>query len=374
MTTIRPTLETPHAKAPARGLDAAAHWLFTAPERADAFARAHTASPPTGPWDRWLRRPAIQARAWLQKTFLNYDYDQHLNVTIAGRRMQIAQPPIGACAAMLLLFTTLPRLTKALSRAENNDYSEFWDVLRRDTLTLTTILFALDPLRLAAARRMQPHGGIRLVNDENTLMDREATRLAYTVKAPRTLATFLRTPGNTPQALQKAFGDMAAQWRAQAHDQPAVRHALESLLQDIAAMGVAQAQGAEGTQALDTLSEKAFDTIQTLDSGWRAEQLQTLSGKAREAFSQRVPLLRSALARFADVRRLPVSVGSFALVCLGIGWLPVEFNRQWNKRRYAQASARPSWASVPPLPSAPGGGALHRSPFLGQAFVSPATR
>ncbi|MBK8190479.1 MAG: hypothetical protein IPK79_08525 [Vampirovibrionales bacterium] len=350
----------------ARRVESAADWLFSAPQRANAFVARAASGPSAGAVDRFVRRPAVHAAGWLRKTFLAYDYQDHLTVRWNGKSMKIAQPPIGAFAVMILFFTTVPRFVKALQRAENGDRSEFWDVFRRDSLTLGTILFALDPLRLALTKWAQSKAGIRLVDTKNAIMNSPQTALAYDITSPRTLAAFLRTPGNTPQALQKALQHAVARWEHFSGNGDGLSQPLKSLSHTIEAL--IQAHAAGDAQRVDILSEKAFHAIRNLDNGWRQQTCEKLSGKARQAFETKAPAMRSLLSRHADLRRLPVSVGSFALVCLGIGWFPVEFNRQWNKRRFASGSHPPHAIRIAPSWEPSQSGGLRRSAFLNQAF------
>ncbi len=311
-----------------RWLYPVANQFFTAPGRLDTYVGNKVEANRLAPslLKKYLINPSLLTVNWLYDKVFNFDFKTHLKVG----KMHIAQPPIGAFTFMILPMTIVPRLNQARKRAAEGDDSEFGDILRRDILTLITMLYALDPLKKLLTRKVQEKVGLRLMGDGD-IYNPADTKLYYKLDSPQTLATILQQKEHNAQNIVGALKRTLKPW-LDTHlisDSADIKQVLNELNTTLDTLS--EATKTNATRKVNTLSKTIFEKMQFLET-WRLDRMKGLGPEISSKFSL-LPSLPESLVHYADRVRLPISVVSFALVAIGIGWFPVWFNKWWHDKK-----------------------------------------
>jgi len=314
----------PVAHQPSLG-DRAAHWVFSIPQTAeDRLTKNGTAK---------ISSLGKIINAVIKKIG---DFDHYSQVSIG--KLKLMTPSHGAFFFLVIPLTVIPRVYQAFNREDNSfKWVELGDIVRRDMLTLFSLLYALDPFQKWMTRKAGNARGITL-NDplsghiyqsadtsrlytlaqhgdvERILKPLEgSTRGLVTEKALKTQYQKALTPlENWIGNKTKAIAENPALVQAKA--------TVATLKQALHPLGGASALD---KRALTTLDRSLVDGIHSLE-------------KHLAPWADEAPKLRNVLAHAADATRTPVSVVSFLLVCGLIGVAPDVFNKLWNQRRFAR--------------------------------------
>lgn len=314
--------------------------LFTTPERIEGFVKRSTQKEGQNILQRVLVNPVLKTLGWFGKNASNYDYNKMIPVG----KLRVAQAPIGALMMMFLPFTIAPRMVQALKRGEG-DKSEFWDILRRDVPTIALLLFALDPLVKQLNKWKSGFDGMNIVEklpgrvgEDGVAKKAFGEVFSYSKLGqifsidtkydnPKVLYEIARQ--DNAKGMRNALEKAVKQWQkqpglgaAKAKEISAFHTALSGMLDELA----------KGDKADTTLAKKlsaeAFAAMKKVDT-YRGKYYRSLSEKE-------LPKLANFLSKHARMRRLPIDILSFALVAVGVGWLPVWFNDLWNKKKFTE--------------------------------------
>jgi hypothetical protein len=318
----------PVAHQPSVGAQAA-HRVFSIPQQVqDSVTRQGTVKPS-------LLGRALQA---VINRIGDFDHCEQAVIKIGKRELKLTVPSQGAFFLIVIPFCVIPRVYQAFNREDNRfKWVELGDIVRRDMLTLFSLLYALDPFQKWMTRKAGNARGITL-NDPlsgHIYQSADTSRL-YTLAQHGDVERILKPLDGSTRGLvtenalkhhyQKALTTLE-NWignKAKAiAENPALVKAkatVATLKQAIHPLGGASALD---KPALTTLDRSVVDGIQTVE-------------KHLAPWADEAPKLRNVLAHAADATRTPVSVVSFLLVCGLIGVAPDVFNKLWNQRRFSR--------------------------------------
>ncbi|MDH4378795.1 MAG: hypothetical protein QE263_02690 [Vampirovibrionales bacterium] len=307
----------------------AAHWVFSIPQQVkDSVTRQGTV------------KPSLLGRAL--QTIMNrigdFDHCEQAVVKIWKWQLKLTVPSQGAFFLIVIPFCVIPRVYQAFNREDNRfKWVELGDIVRRDMLTLFSLLYALEPFQKWMTRKAGNARGITL-NDplSGHIYQSGDTARLYTLGQHGDVERILKpmdgsirglvTEKALKQHYQKALttleGWMSNKTKAIV-DNAALAHtkvAVQQLKQALHPLG--------GSATLDTPTLTKLD--RSLVDGIHAVE------KHLAPWADEAPKLRNVLAHAADATRTPVSVVSFLLVCGLIGVAPDVFNKLWNQRRFAR--------------------------------------
>jgi hypothetical protein len=339
----------------------AAQHFYTRPDRWTAKAKAISQKAQTSSFIprqfRKMQASIIQfATKWTQQ-----DYHEVFPVKIGNKTLfQLMNIPIGSLLLILYVFTIPPRVYQAYKRGKkDNDFREIGDVLRRDLLAITLLVFALGKVTPWLGKRVQNKRGVVLVNPRTGQMLNYSSFRNYAIDSAAALKAIL-TEGNArglsravqqlhDQGVAKVTGDkrleialndlssevdiLSHAWQT-IHDQKGIRN---SKLLNLAPCELTP-------EALDKRIKRVFNTF---------EETEALRVKVREDILHNNPTsqglrvveglgnnIPNVLERYAKTSRLPSDIASFALATFLTGFLPVWFNKQWNQFQYNRKEKR----------------------------------
>lgn len=322
-----------------RTLYPVAEKLFTAGEHVDRFVERISVQGAES------QRLSIASKAYnwslrvaggFVKKLVDYDYKEFPKLF----KWSISEPPIGALILLLFPFTIGPRLKRAAQR----DSREVGDVIRRDVTAITIFLFALKPLINAMNQLKEKFwDGLKLVeNTEDKFLGKVFTysqfQKNYHIANPQTLEAIIHH-GNK-KGLLKAVSKLSDHGLAEAGHQE-----LQGYLEQFKAKIDALIPAVEGQKRgdINKLSKEAFELLEKMEV-LRTKPLSVLEKSASAKvlkIVETLPNFRDFFATHAKSCRLPVDILSFLIVIAGIGWFPVWFNAQWNKKQFeAQQAAK----------------------------------
>lgn len=309
---------------PGRG-SRAAHWVFSLPQRVErSLTKKSTINP------SFLGRVGLA----IIKKIGAFD---HFHQVAIGK-FKLTVPSQGAFFCLVIPLSVIPRVYQAFSREDDRfKWVELGDILRRDMLTLFSLLYAFGPFQKWMTRLAGDKQGITL-NDpvSGGIYQSSDTARLYTLgqhgDVERILAPIggstrgLVTEGAIKHHYQKALNTLE-NWigtKAKAiHNHPDLAAAKTTVAQLKQAL-----QPLSGPSALDKVAVTQLD--RSLVDGIHALE------KHLAPWADEAPKLRNVLAHAADATRTPVSLVSFLLVCVLIGIAPDVFNKLWNQRRFAR--------------------------------------
>lgn len=286
----------------------------------------------------------------------DHDYHRMPAIQIGGKTLfHLINPPKGAIYLMLFGFTVPPRAFKAYQRGKkDNDYREVGDVLRRDLLALTLLMFGLDHVAPFLCSRVQGKRGVVLIDPQSKgLLPYSAFR-NYRIDSPQALKGILAA-GNAPGLLKavqelndcgvsRLTGDNRLQTSLNT-----LKARVEKLVQSVNDTSL----GSLTSDQHDKLIQEVFEAFQKAD----ADRLKIRTDLVRNSAAHGLHLARKlgeefsgVLEKYAKKSRLPADIVSFSLMAFLTGWLPVWFNKQWNAFQFyrQQQTADKTAAESPP--------------------------
>ncbi|MGE0199559.1 MAG: hypothetical protein AB7P76_01180 [Candidatus Melainabacteria bacterium] len=346
-----------------------ARWSYdTMPKKLDAWKQAtHSAadaSQATRIANRLKRGPL-----WLLDKMVRIDYSEYVKLG----KLKFAQLPLGFVMTTFFLGTMVPRSYQAIKRSKDHDFSEVGDIVRRDLVAVTCLIFLLDIVKKYVNKLKQPADGIRnlfhpLQGEEQVLTYSQRARV-FRMDSPEAIYEMARQ-GNTG-GMSRAVDKALKSWRKQIGDQfPEVQGHLDAVEQQLKNLVGAVKTGAAGDS--DTAARKAaealFEHIRVLDTFRTAQMDNTVFGrKAVDKLSRMLPELGNVVVNYAKSRKLPGDIFGYLFTVGFVGFLPVWFNNYWNRRKFERkasegvfpiqppANTQPPKAPVPSAPSVTGG-------------------
>ena len=330
-----------------------ANTFFNAPEAVDRWTKRNVTSQ-TGSLSK-VRNGFVKFVGGLGKQLTDYDFREFPELAIGKYRVPLSGPPMGALLLLLYPGTVIPRLYRAYERGKpNHDYREMWDVLRRDMTAITLFVFALGPVVKGLSMLTQKLGKVQLLDPETKSVLKYSQLRNYEIHNASTLKAILMEGNGT--ALKNAVQGL--------HDRGLERK-----------FGFGKGLPNKLTPAIEDIKSKVNELVEAFDThnksrvggaqpGW-SDHLQKLSEKANQAFHHAEQLredvalaakkggsaelaketekmkgeFTGVLTKYAQVRRLPADVISFAILVGAIGYLPMWINTEWNKRQFERKMA-----------------------------------
>ncbi|MBY0404861.1 MAG: hypothetical protein K2X66_13255 [Cyanobacteria bacterium] len=317
------------------------HWadkLFSAPGNIDSFTKsklyqAANENESLGILQK-LNNGFYRTLGWIGKKLTDYDYKEFPSVL---GKFKVSEPPIGALILLLYPFTVGPRLYRAAKR----DSREVGDVLRRDLTAITIFLFALKPIINFMNSIKGKIDGLHLV-DPSKVEGQSGKVFTYErlaknlyIENPEILKALFKTDNG--KALLNAAKNL--------HDGGLSKFGETRLNETIVAFNQKLNQLSQGIAnnlpGMDEVAKEAFGHLEQMDVLRNEAIAAVKKGGSSEVVGMmgKLPEFKAFFARFAKTRRLPIDVISFLAVCVGIGWFPVWFNDQWNRKQFEEKMA-----------------------------------
>jgi hypothetical protein len=357
MTTIRPNVQSQAFESPF--FYNTSLKVLSFPDKIQQATDTFVAKRTTGSKGQKLMAAIAKKVGGFLKEAVTFDHNVFHNFSIRGKNLfRVATPPMGIMLWYLYPFTIVPRLYRARQRGmENgqNDMRGFWDVLRRDGIAITFLMFLLHPLQYAMNRFiMEPLAGLRLVDRDTAETLPYARMKNYRIDSPKALLALLES-GNG-KGVRKAV-DLLSKRGLFEMGGEALKAEVEAIQQKMPGLIQQVEQAAKGGDAAGRSKTLALaeEVFQHFENG--ENHLKDVLQKAKAVGEPKLVKLaeklqgevKDVVVKFAERRRLPSDVLSILLCVVAIGWFPVWFNAQWNRKDFerkkmqARASELPSF-------------------------------
>jgi hypothetical protein len=299
----------------------------------------------------------------------NYDYSKFSPVSLGKLKFNVTDPPKGALLLLLYPLTVGPRMYRAIQRAQNNskdndpnnnnyrktgviatlsafvksivngdkdtDYREVWDVLRRDMLSITFFVFALDPVKRMMGQATSNFKNMNLMNPDKSDVLTYSQLRNFRVDSPEALRAII-AEGNGP-ALLEAVNKLDDRGLAKATGDGQLGEKYKRLQENVKTLVEnAQHQMANKKTNWHNDVQHVFQAFQNIDNQRKEllERAMQASPEVLHATKEIAGEAASALEKHAKTWRLPSDMISFAMVMGLIGWFPVKFNSLWNSYQF----------------------------------------
>lgn len=259
-----------------------------------------------------------------------FDYREIVELPLGKKILKIASQPKGAAVVILLPCTIGARVYQALKRGrKHNDYREIGDILRRDVTAISAFLFLLGPLTNWVVGKRRGKDGLDLINPQTKALLSYSQLKNYRLDTPQALEAIIRE-GNG-----QGFGAAMAKLTEYSQDAN-----LKPAIEKIQALSKTLADTPKEDQAVIRKLSGELHQLLLKTEAKRAQAVTELAKRGAKVPSHLKNDILDAVTRYGKARRLPVDAASF-LICLGvIGWLPIWFNEQWTKKKFAEEEAK----------------------------------
>ncbi|MBX2861305.1 MAG: hypothetical protein KTR14_08720 [Vampirovibrio sp.] len=264
--------------------------------------------------------------------------------------MKISAPPIGALTLMILGIIVPARVIRAIERGwEDQDFREVGDVLRRDIIATTAILFALNPINNWAGKKMQDKVGLKMIDAQNgNMFTYEQLKNRYRIVSSAILKELFKTgQGNAVVAASQkwyalSFDELDPHVQKDSKYGQFFKEKIDDLrtqlqkMKDVANQELAKPYVDRSWDQLEKLSERAYGKLDEMNQ-MREQILAQYKGDPDFHYrwdKKGLPKFNNFLVRYAHRLRSRIDVASIAAVCVLIGYVPVLFNKHWKEWQY----------------------------------------
>lgn len=291
---------------------------------------------------------------WVHKLLCDQDYTKLVPITFNGLKLGpltipkfnlgriVVEPSLGTFSVISLGFIIGGRVYHAVKRAVNNDYREVRDILTRDILGMSMMMYGMPPVVWAISKWRQARRGIQLLGSHEALSYSDLSK-TFQVTDPNRLNAILKQPNNHKGLLQ-ALKEIRQAHYARHFDSEG-RFYFDRLEN---AMNTAIA--AKESQLRDAAVNRVVSYIQHLDK-WRQGYTGSLAqfGKqpnqkmidaVQELVSHKIPVFSDVFSNYAKRTRNWSSAVSFAIVIFGMGVAIPVFNQWFTEKEYKRVVLR----------------------------------
>lgn len=267
---------------------------------------------------------------WACKQVFDYDFTRFIPLG-KNRTNHLLSPSAGFFFLTILPLTIGTRFVQALKRGHGmKDNKEVGDILWRDLTAIIAILYLMDPLKSQLVGVTQTLKGVRL-KDENGILSADAVNKHYGIHTKNHLLALSKMKENKTHAIKKAFDEYVTIWEAHTkmthHFQPERMSGIEERLHPVKqAMKEFLEKDADESQ-LKKASKDFYNAIKELDGYVNENMLKNFSEQGKNYIKKRFPEMKYFFAKYANNKRLPISVGSFLFTAGVIGAIPVMYNK-----------------------------------------------